>query len=320
MDNYEAVRSIPFPVLAAALGADLTKFKTRKGGQEHFGPCPVHKPKLNQTSFSYHSSGAFQCFSCSAKGKGALDLVKLARGVNFTGAVAFLEPLVSKESANEKTPATGVVEASGELKPYTGKYEKFKVPCAWLEKRIPDAAIRERYGVFCYDNQARKSAYSGRVMLPVKDPQGVLYGYLGRSIEPATAPKYLFPKNLPKSQFLFGAAELKAGIFGQLPLRVCYLVESPFSVLRFASLNLPAVSPFGWSVSEEQVQLLCTLAKGIVYLCDRNKYDMCAETLLRISRRLWTKAPSLPAGIGDPEHLSREQILALSNSGLASVT
>ena len=30
-------------------------------------------------------------------------------------------------------------------------------------------------------------------------------------------PKYLFPKNLPKSRFLFGAAELKAGMFGPAP-------------------------------------------------------------------------------------------------------
>ena len=52
------------------------------------------------------------------------------------------------------------LEESGDvvLKPYTGKYEKFKVACPWLEERIPDAGVRERYGVFCYKNPARKSA------------------------------------------------------------------------------------------------------------------------------------------------------------------
>ena len=60
-------------------------------------------------------------------------------------------------------------------------WRKFAVPCPWLEARIPDAAIRERYGVFCYNNPARRSAYSGRVMLPVKDINGQLFGYLWKA-------------------------------------------------------------------------------------------------------------------------------------------
>ncbi len=75
-DQYEALRSLSFPALAEALGIDLSTFKTRKSGKEHYGPCPIHRPKHNQTSFSYAANGAFHCFSCGAKGRGAIDFVK----------------------------------------------------------------------------------------------------------------------------------------------------------------------------------------------------------------------------------------------------
>lgn len=125
----------------------------------------------------------------------------------------------------------------GVLKPYTGKYEKYKVACPWLDERtltwgVSRKMILEKYGVFCYENKARKSAYSGRVMIPVKDVEGTLYGYLGRHIQDSKkpspeTPKYLFPAGLPKSRFLFGAHELWEGH----PHRIVYLVESPFCVI-----------------------------------------------------------------------------------------
>ena len=312
-DQYEQVRSLPFPALAAALGLDISDYKQRKHGQEFYGPCPIHNPKQNSTSFSYAADGRFNCFSCNAKGRGAIDLVKLVRGVGFQAAVELLGAVPIVEPSNAKSPTTGQNESVGELKPFTGKYEKFAKPCAWLTARCPDAAVRERYGVFFYENNARKSNVNGHVLIPIRDIDGVNYGYLARNIGEVTQdrPKYRLPANLPKNRFLFGASQIKAS--QSLPLKVVYVVESWLSVLHFALLGLPALSPFGWSLSDEQLSLLHTLSKGIVYLCDRNKSDSCAETLLRISRHLWVKAPSLPDGIDDPEQLDLPAILALTH-------
>lgn len=317
MDKYSAIRSVTFPVFAAALGVDVNRFKTRKGGTEWYGPCPLHDAKKNQTSFSINADGKYQCFSCGAKGRGALDFTMQLRGVGFKAAVELLEPLVGVQTgqislAKEKEP----IEAPGELQPYRGTYEKFQVPCPWLEARIPDAAVRERYGVFCYSNPSRRSAWSGRVMLPIRDVDGVLYGYLGRycgnTLNPDNStPKYLFPKNLPKSRFLFGAHELRQAHGPEL-LRIVYLVESPFSVMKFASLGLPAVSPFGWSVSEEQIRLLLGLTRGLIYIPDSNKRQESLGVAGLLSQRLWTRCPELPPQIEDPEHLSLEQVVALT--------
>lgn len=322
MDKYASMREITFPVLASTLGIDISKFKTRKDGREWYGRCPIHNPKQNSTSFSYAADGKFHCFSCEAKGKGGLDLTMKVKGIGFKDAVALLQPLsgFTPAPAKEKEPLSS---DSGELRPLVkDTWRKFAIPCPWLEQRIPDAAVRERFGAFCYNNPARRSAYSGRVMLPVRDMQGNLYGYLGRAVEMEKSPsptqdrpKYLFPKSLPKSRFLFGAHELThqgTPHSGRLPVKVLYLLESPFSVMKFAFLGLPAVSCYGWSVSDEQLAILNTLAKGIVYLPDRNKWTQRDNPLAVLSASLWVRCPPLPAGIDDPEHLNLDQIQALT--------
>ncbi len=315
-DKYESIRSLPFAALASALGIDLSKYKVRKKGQEYYGPCciPPHEPKTNATSFSYDSDGRFHCFSCNAKGRGAIDFVSAVRHCGFQEAVDFLGGV--KPQPTPQTPRINDSGAPGEalegqLKPLKSSYHKFAVPCEWLETRIPDRTVRERFGVFCYHNPARKSVYSGKVMIPILGfDDGALYGYLARNPEPKEGdPKYIFPKGLPKHLFLFGAYQIKQ--MCEVPVKKLYLVESPFSVMKFVSLGLPAVSPFGWSVSDEQLAILQALAKGIIYLPDRNKYEDAKSVAAALAGQLWVKYPELPEGIEDPEKLSLEQIQAL---------
>jgi DNA primase len=270
---------------------------------------PVHKPKNNSTSFSYAKDGRFHCFSCGVKGKGSIDFVKELRQGGFQDAVDFLTvitPSSTPQRANSET--TGHASKPLDLT----KYRKHAVECEWLNKRV-SKEMQERYGVFYYQNDSRKSAFNRRVLLPVKTPDGDLIGYLGRAIYPASGqdgqsgqenPKYLFPRGLEKSKFLFGAHELSEG----RPHRIVYLVESPFAAMYFASLGFPCVAAYGWAVSDEQVQLLTTIAKGVVFLPDSNKRQPAGEILPRLSVRLWVRFPPLPDGIDDPEQMTREQM------------
>jgi DNA primase len=331
-DKYESVRSLSFPALALALGLDLDQYRQRKLGKEWYGPCPVHNPKQNSTSFSYAADGKFNCFSCNAKGRGGIDLYKLVKNVGFQAAVEALSARPTVEPSQIKSPATGQISAAGSgedqglgngLKPFTGQYHKFAVPSPWLEARIPDAGTREKYGVFCYNNPARKSAWSGRVMIPIKDVEGVLFGYLGRSTAARTPDstmesqnaKYLFPRDFPKSHFLFGAYELRQHLLafggGRTLYHQVFLLESPFAVMKFASYGLPALSPFGWNVSHEQIEILKSLGKAVIYLPDRNKERDGIPVSAELARHLWLRFPPLPAGVDDPEQMTKEQILAL---------
>src|SRR4051812_15911789 len=90
-DQYEHVRRFPLNVVLASLGFET--FKYRKAGTEGFGACPIHRSKKNTTCFSFDDSGRFNCFSCGAKGKGAIDLVKAVRQCGFQQATEWLKRL-----------------------------------------------------------------------------------------------------------------------------------------------------------------------------------------------------------------------------------
>lgn len=90
MDSYSTVRSVPLLTVFQWLGVDLSGFKTRKGGKEHFGKCFFHEAKTNNTSFSF-TSDLGHCFSCNIKFRGAIDAVKLYRKVGFKEAVEWLQ-------------------------------------------------------------------------------------------------------------------------------------------------------------------------------------------------------------------------------------
>jgi DNA primase len=313
-DKYESVRSLPFPALASVLGIDMARFKRRQADWQGF--CPIHQSKTNNNCFAYHDSGKFHCFSCGAKGAGAIDLTKLVKNLGFQAAVELLQPLVGQAV---QTPAPAAIASpdanSSVLQPFKGSYAKFAKPCAWLTARCLDETVLKRFGVFFYENNARKSAVNGHVLIPIKDVEGVLYGYLARNIGTPTdsSPKYRFPANLPKSRFLFGAAELKAGTFGPAPLKLCYLVESPFCVLRFAMYGLPALGLYGWAISPEQLALVRQLARGVVFLPDRNKWDEASQQVSAIAHKLWVRMPELPQGVDDPEALpDAESVLSLT--------
>jgi len=306
-DAYDHVRKYPLNVVLTALGFE--DWKWRKNGTEAYGKCPVCLPKRNATAFSYDDSGKFHCFSCNVSGRGAIDLVKAVKQVGFQEAVTFLKNLTPR-TRPQQTPQLQSTESS-ENPPFKSTYEKFAVPSAWLKDRGFTQATLDRFEVFEYHNPARRSVYSGSVMLKIRRwSDGECIGYLSRNTGEVTPekPKYCFPKGVQKSLEVFGAFQLKE----KTPHRVVFLVESPFAVMKFSQHGFAAVSCFGWSVSPQQASILSSLARGLIYLPDRNKRNEGIAVAGLLAEALWVKMPELPDGVNDPEQLSAEQISALT--------
>lgn len=313
-DKHARLRELPFPAVIESLGLNAEEFRTRKEGREWAGKCPIHRPKKNSTSFAYSSDGKFQCFSCGAKGRGAIDLTMAVRRVGFADAVSELERVRQPASQPIPPPSQQENEQStspSENPPFKSSYEKFFKTHAWLTDRGLTPETLERYGVGFYENPSRRSQFNGSVLLRIsRYSDGECVGYLSRNIGEATPekPKYRFPTGLCKGLELFGAWQLKE----QAPIRVVYLVESPFTVMTFHQKGLPAVSPFGWSVSEEQAGIISRVAKGVIALPDSDKWEQFAPCAGGLSRKVWVRTPKLPEGITDPESLGLERIKALA--------
>ena len=225
MDKYAEVRSIPLGSVLASLG--FTGFKKRPGKKEHYGKCPFHQPKKNNTSFSF-TDEKFNCFSCGEHGSGAIDLVMKLKKIGFQDAVSQLgakQSLVEAIAltANQDRASNRACEKVCENKPFAGTYEKFYVKSEWLEKRGLTEQTLKFFGVGEYNNPSRRSAYTGKVMCPIfRFKDGVKVGYTVRDINPNPEFKWLFPKGFAKSLEAFGAWHVKLDAQSKgltLPLR-----------------------------------------------------------------------------------------------------
>lgn len=313
MDSYQELRLLPLREVLAWLGFPDATWKARKNGTEFSGRCPVHQPKANSTSFSYDSEGRFNCFSCGAHGRGAIDITMAVKQIGFQEAVKLLQEF--KPRAAPISPSlTNVKPEEPEVNEnpvFKASYEKYFKPHEWLDNRGLLPTTLQHFGVGFYENPARRSVYNGSVMLKIRRySDGECVGYLVRNIGDVSPekPKYVFPKGLSKSVELFGAFQLKE----KAPIRVLYVVESPFAVMAFHQKGFPAVSPFGWSLSDQQIEIISQLAKGVVYLPDLDKHSEISDSVRRLALHVWVKSPALPEGITDPEYLSAEQIRSLA--------
>jgi len=309
MDKFAHVRELPLALVLSHLG--LGEFKKVKDGWA--GKCPVHQSETNEGCFRFTATGLWHCFSCEAKGKGAIDLVRAIRTVGFKEAVSILEGItvpVGEESPQAGGKSGATAQPAGENRPFKGSYAKFFRPHEWPEARGLKPETLERYGVGYYENPARKSQYNQSVMLPVRRMEdGATVAYVSRNVGEATAenPKYRFPAGFHKSLELWGAWELN----GTSPRKLVVVVESMFAVMALYQKGFAAVSPMGWAVSAQQLAILKTIARGALYLPDRNKHGESRAVASALASELWCKAPELPEGVDDPEQLTEEQIREL---------
>jgi hypothetical protein len=102
-DKHKELRELPFDALAGALGVDFTRFRTT--GTEWTGPCPVHRPRRKSSSFRYANDGRWNCLSCGAKGKGAIDLAMGVKAVGFQSAVEILQAVKILDTLPARHPA-----------------------------------------------------------------------------------------------------------------------------------------------------------------------------------------------------------------------
>jgi len=146
MDQYEHVRRFPLNVVLASLGFET--FKYRKAGTEGYGACPIHGSKKSTTCFSFDDEGRFNCFSCGAKGKGAIDLVIAIRKCGFQEAVKHLEGFRdtprTRAPVQEQSPQRQLAPAPpSENPPFKSTYEKIHRAICLAKGKRPERGNAE---------------------------------------------------------------------------------------------------------------------------------------------------------------------------------
>ena len=99
------------------------------------------------------------------------------------------------------------------------------------------------------------------VTIPVASPDGVLVGFVGRSVE---GKEFKNTPGLPKSKVLFNLHRVKTA-------DKVYVVESSFDAIRLDQCGFPAVATLGANVSNFQTDLLQKYFNNIYVIADNDE-------------------------------------------------
>jgi DNA primase len=289
----------------------------RKSKDELRGRCPIHKGDGERTFHINLSKTAFQCFSCKAKGN-VLDFVAAMESCSVRDAALKLQAwfavgesqVVSMPLLSERQETASQTAPTGRINPPLPFQLRVDSGHDYGLGRGLTKETLERFGAgLC----ASKGTFSGRFVIPLHNEKGELVGYAGRSLDDSE-PRYLFPSNekgFYKSHLLFNlhrALEDNETSF-------VAIVEGLFSPMKLWQAGIASVSLLGSSLSEAQEDLICRHFNRVVLLFDGDDAGRACtnDCAIRLSRRAWVRAISLPDGC-QPDQLSKEEILRVLSS------
>jgi DNA primase len=99
------------------------------------------------------------------------------------------------------------------------------------------------------------------VTIPAHTQDGMLVGFIGRSVEGKV---FKNTPGLPKSKILFNLHRVKSS-------RTVYVVESSFDAIRLDQCGMPAVATLGASVNGTQIELLQKYFNDIIVIADNDE-------------------------------------------------
>ncbi len=221
--------------------------------------CPFHSNSRTPAGEVNKRSGMFFCFSCQH----IADLIELV--MHFTNRSYFESTRFVK---SKETTSNLELEVANKLRDRP-EYTQFdEVLIQRLNQQAIDSPRAMRYfeGRLITEDSVEKfklgySEKQDMVTIPVFAPDGMLVGFVGRSIE---GKDFKNTPGLPKSKLLFNLHKIKTS-------DKVFVVESSFDAIRLAQVGIPAVATLGANVSNMQIDLLQKYFNNIFVVADNDE-------------------------------------------------
>ena len=221
--------------------------------------CPFHNNYRSPAGEINKSTGIFYCFSCQKTS----DLVEF---VMFTSNRTYFESVRFIKSKEQESNLEQEMVRQLHTKQDYVLYDELQVkrlhqqavdsPRAtsyFYGRRITQESIL-KFGLGFSENQ-------DMVTIPVHSPDGMLLGFVGRSVE---GKDFKNTPGLPKSKTLFNLNRVKTA-------DKVYVVESSFDAIRLDQIGFPAVATLGANVSAMQIELLQKYFNNVIVIADNDE-------------------------------------------------
>ena len=221
--------------------------------------CPFHNNYRSPAGEVNKKSGIFFCFSCNKTS----DLVEF---VMFTSARTYFESVRFIKSKEQETDLEQEMTRQLHTRQEYVPYDELQIKrlhqqamdspraCTYFNGRKINQDSMVKFGLGFSENQ-------DMVTVPVHSPDGILLGFVGRSVE---GKEFKNTPGLPKSKTLFNINRVKTA-------EQVYVVESSFDAIRLDQVGLSAVATLGANVSGMQIELLQKYFNNIIVIADNDE-------------------------------------------------
>lgn len=275
------------------------RIKLKKKGKNYYAYCPFHSEKTPSFTVSAEKQ-FFYCFGCNNHGN-IIDFLMKYEQINFIDAIKELSNLCGKEipnnyKNNKNKNLYSIMELLNDLYVKSLSEDTAKLARFYLKKRgINDDTIKKfsigfadpsclyklkkqninniqqslyEIGVLLKNKYYVNDLFKGRITFPIRDKQGKLVGFGGRTIK-NDKPKYINSpetKIFNKSSNVFGLYEIEKKY---KKLSHLLLVEGYIDVLSLNQFGIKyAVSTLGTSTSKNHIKTLFFYTNNIICCYD----------------------------------------------------
>ncbi len=222
--------------------------------------CPLHA-ETHPSCYINTEKQVFYCFGCGQGGtlQRLLKLLKLDQRMDAVADQTVGEVLQQAQLFFRQQLFVNrqlVEEALGSRSVFIDRFGLGYAPpdTTALRKALsqfsPDLLIRS--GLF---SQSLYPVLSNRITIPIRDKNGKILGFAGRSIRDAQ-PKYINTRNLPRRALLFGADFALELLRPTTPL---WVVEGYFDAMHLLYNGIPAVAICGTALTYAQAMAIVGL-------------------------------------------------------------
>ena len=264
--------------------------------------CPYHNNNRTPAGEVSKESGLFFCFGCQQTATLQEIVMKMSNR-------SYFESLRYIKSKEQESDITQIVAKQLYNPPTFVQYDEVII------KRLNSQALESPRAMRYFDGRlVTKSSvnkfnlgYSEKqdmVTIPVHSPEGMVIGFVGRSVE---GKDFKNTPGLPKSKTLFNLHRVKAN-------DKVYVVESSFDAIRLDQVGMPAVATLGATISKNQVELLEKYFNEIYLIADNDEAgkSMSKKMIDKLKSRV--SIITLDTKYKDIGDMQDSDILMLSNS------
>jgi len=241
--------------------------------------CPFHSNHRTPAGEVDKVKGTFYCFSCHK----VADLVEL---VMHTTNRTYFESVRFIKNKEQKTNLEDEINKKLVVKPDYVPFDTETISRLNSQALFSDRAMSYYSNRSITSDSVKKfklgfSEKQDMVTIPVHAPDGMLVGFVGRSVE---GKEFKNTPGLPKAKVLFNLHRIRTAD------RV-YVVESSFDAIRLDQCGFPAVATLGANVSNFQIDLLQKYFNNIIVIADNDEAGGNMKT--RIQEKLGSRVSVL---------------------------